>query len=131
MPHPTVCVNNWGQQGLGKTIEEDSSFVSKISLRTLCKRAKLSFVQFKVLFLTLISVAEGVEGELAENTSSRMKPVWAGLLELPPTDHTGINPLGGAVLHRDDSTLITIYKIREEGVNTGTLLGVPVTEEEL
>lgn len=26
LPHPTICVNNWGQQGVGKTSDEDSFF---------------------------------------------------------------------------------------------------------
>lgn len=58
LPHPTVCdSNNWRQQGVGKTIKKEPSFVNKISLCALCwkyKRTKLSFIQFKVLFLTLI-----------------------------------------------------------------------------
>lgn len=56
---------------MGETIEEDSSYVSKVCLWSLCwkfkvKRAKLSYVQLKVLFLTLIS-EDGIEGDLAKN----------------------------------------------------------------
>lgn len=56
VPHPTMCVNNWGWQGVEETIEGDSSYVRKISLCALCwksKRTELSFVPFKVLFLTV------------------------------------------------------------------------------
>lgn len=41
----------------GREDKKESSFVNKISLCALCwkyKRTKLSFIQFKVLFLTLI-----------------------------------------------------------------------------
>lgn len=98
---------------MGKTIKKESSFVNKISLCALCwkyKRTKLSFIQFKVLFLTLIPEDPKVlKGYFAKNVGPRVEPTWAGMLDPPPTDQTGTGPLGRAALHRDDSTLISQF----------------------